>query len=248
MSLSHGRSVLHSTTAHLGAVSCAGVLLLLVQSAWPVEPWADRNPSVTDGLVSWHDTNTENAVRKAAGLPRIADGGLVDTWHDASGTGRHRSQQNQESQPRLRASEEWRFIRFDGQQDFLRAEGLGLSFEDATVFLVAAPFANDGGFRAFLAMNAIGKNDYTSGLNLELGGAHSRNFAALNIEGAGFGGERNLKPNAGAFGVLHRMCVSSSSGQGGTQLWLNGESADQRAINRSIVSTVCCFQVLALAA
>ena len=41
--------------------------------------------------------------------------------------------------------------------------------DTATVFLVAAPGSNTGDFRAPFAGHEPGKNDYTSGMNIDLG-------------------------------------------------------------------------------
>jgi putative heme-binding domain-containing protein len=210
-----------------GLLACA-LLGGAFRQAAAVESWADPALKVSEGLVAWYDISRENAARKAAKEPRLRDGGKVAIWHDASGGRRHLVQPSADAQPVVRTDDELRFVRFDGQSQWLTADGLGLRFTDATVFLVAAPFSNDGNFRALIAWNAAGANDYQSGLNVDQGPFGTRRFDTLNVEGPGFGGAGNLKQDAGPFGQLTRICLTSTVGPGGTSLFLDGEAAGRR--------------------
>ena len=67
-----------------------------------------------------------------------------------------------------------------------------MTLKDFTVFVVAAPFSNSGGFRAFLAMHQEGRDDFTSGVTVDMGFGFTGRFDALNVEGKGFGGMTNL--------------------------------------------------------
>ena len=67
----------------------------------------------------------------------------------------------------------------------------GSVLTNVTIFVVAAPRTN-GGYRALLSFNATGRNDYTSGLNLDFGSAPGSALARVNAEGAGFSGEANM--------------------------------------------------------
>ncbi len=192
------------------------------------ESWADPNLKVTAGLVAWYDACAENAARRAEKQTRLQDGARVDVWHDASGGAHHLVQTSGVAQPRFRVYEEWNFVRFNGESEYLSASDFGLSFGDVTVFIVAAPFSNDGNFRGVLACSAAGVNDYISGLNVDQGPAASRQFATVNVEGAGFGGAGNLKPEPSPFGQLSRLCVASQVGPGGTKLFLDGQPAGTR--------------------
>src|SRR5262249_19409006 len=97
----------------------------------------------------------------------------------------------------------------------------------------AVPFSNAGDFRAFLALNRTGQNDYTSGLTVDQGPGATFRFQALNVEGAGFGGAVNLLRDGADFGVAQRLCVTSTVGAGGTKLFANGRPAGQRARSAS---------------
>ena len=94
--------------------------------------------------------------------------------------------------------------------------------------MVAAPFGNPGDFRAFLAMNQTGKNDYTTGLTLDLGPGTTGRFDALNVEGAGFGGWNNLLRDASDFGAVRRLAVVATPGPGGVRLFADGKPNGKR--------------------
>jgi len=83
-------------------------------------------------------------------------------------------------------------VYFDGQADGLAiANGCG-KLRDFTLVIVAAPFSNLGNYRGIFAANQAGRNDYQSGINLDLGKEPGTSLSKLNVEGAGFSGEKNL--------------------------------------------------------
>ena len=186
--------------------------------ARPIEAWADPGLKVTRGLALWLDAGRLNAARKALGRPEATDGAKVDVWYDASGHGRHMAQSRAEAQPLYQAGA----LRFDGEASHLELAGMGAKFREITLFVVAAPFGNAAGFRAFLAMNQEGKDDFTSGLTIDMGFGFSSRFETLNVEGNGFGGMANLMAEPSEFGVVRRMTVTSTPGPGGTKVHLDG--------------------------
>ena len=106
----------------------------------------------------------------------------------------------QENGPRaLQQSFAGGFIRFDGEDDFLFASHLGRVLTNAMVFLVAAPRANQERFLGFFSMSKHGKNDYTTGLNLDLGFEPTPKLSAINVEGAGFSGAVPRRSTAVSF-------------------------------------------------
>ncbi|HEX4149081.1 MAG TPA: ThuA domain-containing protein, partial [Pirellulales bacterium] len=119
-------------------------------------------------------------------------------------------------------------LRFDGRASFMSADKLDLALDETTVFVVAAPFSDAGGFRAFLAMNADGQNDYTSGLTLDQGRQGADQLTALNVEVAGSKRPMDFTVDPAEFGRLRRLCVTSKVGPGGTKLYLDGRSLGQR--------------------
>ncbi|MEX0676823.1 MAG: ThuA domain-containing protein [Pirellulales bacterium] len=209
-------------------LTVAVVLAARAASAAGPESWADKNLKAVKGLVAWYDASVENAARQAGNERQLLPGGAVDMWHDASGRGRHLVQTSSEAQPLYRVYDELSFVRFGGESTFLAAEGMELSLADVTIVLVAAPFSNDGGFRALLAASAKNTNDYVSGFTIDQGPQASHEFTTLNVEGAGFQGVDNLKPDETPFGRLRRVCVTSTVGAGGTALYLDGEPAGRR--------------------
>ncbi|REK19474.1 MAG: hypothetical protein DWQ37_01360 [Planctomycetota bacterium] len=183
---------------------------------------------MSEGLVAWYDATNENAARAAAAQPALGEDDSLDVWHDASGAGRHLTQSKVDDRPTVRADGELRFVRFDGQTQFLAADKLDENMDDVTVFVVGAPFSNDGGYRALLAFGATGKNDYQSGLNIDQGRRSTRRFETINVEGLGFGGERDLMPGTEPFGQLARVCVTSTVGPGGTAVYVDGQPVGKR--------------------
>jgi putative heme-binding domain-containing protein len=219
------------------AVGIAALVWLSLSSAAAAapEPWADRRLPAADGLVLWLDASRQNAARQTYGKPELHQEGPVDTWYDASGHRCHLAQPAAEARPVYQAMSGAAAVRFDGSDDFLAASGLGLEMRALTVFVVAAPYSNAGDFRALLAANATGKNDYTSGLTVDLGPAPSSRWQSLNVEGAGFVGAANLLGPPVGFGGLHRLTMTVPEGAGEVALFLDGRPAGKRPRAASVL-------------
>jgi putative heme-binding domain-containing protein len=189
------------------------------------ESWADPGLPITRGLALWLDAGRLNNARRAHGVAEASDGSRVDTWYDGSGRSRHLTQPREEARPRyLEAG-----LRFDGEASFLERTGVKERLEDFTLFVVAAPLSNPGGFRALVAMHQEGQQDYTSGLTVDLGPGFSGRFDTLNVEGKGFGGMANLMADSSDFGVVRRMTVTSTRGPSGeTRLHVDGRPGGSR--------------------
>jgi len=196
----------------LESFSCLFLLSLSAQTVpAALEPWTDPRLPVRDGLEFWLDVSRQNAARQAQLLPGLLDKNPVDLAFDGSGNHFHLSQRAPDARPQMKVSGSGAWFRFDGKDDSLAVTRLARTLTNCTIFVVAAPHSNNGFFRALLALNAAGRNDYTSGLTIDLGAAGSASFSFLNIEGAGFGGVRNLLTNSYPFGAFHRFTVSSSA-------------------------------------
>ncbi|HMC26637.1 MAG TPA: hypothetical protein VKM56_02465, partial [Verrucomicrobiae bacterium] len=168
-----------------------GVLLAWQSSAAAPERWSDARLPVKDGLEVWLDASRQNAARLAKQLPGLNEGRPLDIWFDGSGNQINVVQRIPELRPHFKMGSGGAFVRFDGKDDSLAAAGLHRTFTNTTIFVVAAPRSNIGNFPALLAFNATGRNDYQSGLNLDLGPSPSAAFSVLNAEGGGFQGVRN---------------------------------------------------------
>lgn len=216
----------------VGACLIAGNLAAAEPAQQPaaraIEPWASKELQITRGLVAWFDATAENACRRARGAPELRDGQPLDIWHDASGWARDLRQAKAAAQPILRFDKSVALARFDGHGASLSADQLQLACEEITLFVVAVPFANAGGFRGFLALNATGRNDYQSGLNLDQGAGRADRSGPCNVEGAGFAGQRMFPGAPAPFGQLRRWCVTSAVGPGGTAFYAEGKLAGQR--------------------
>src|ERR1043166_4524282 len=225
-------TLIHSSslvTRHIClSLPAALVICGFARIAAATEPWADSHLPVKDGLVLWLDASSQKAARLSRQLPSLVDGAAVDVWFDGSGRDCHLSQAVEASRPHLRVEGANAAVAFDGKDDFLSASNVRLGFSNATLFVHAAPLSNAGGFRGFLAMNAFGRNDYTSGLNVDLGPAGSAAFSLLNIEGAGLGGVLNLLKGQRPFGVFHTLAMTTETGPGGIRLFVDGEAGGVR--------------------
>ncbi len=202
-------------------------------SAPALETWRRPDLTVIRGLQLWLDAGRQNAARRELGRQQLHGGDKVEIWYDASGHGRHLTQKDRRAQPIFHDAEGVVAVRFDGEQTHLLLRDLNQTYRDITLFLVVTPFANPGDFRAFLAMNQTGKNDYISGLTIDLGPTPSERFATLNPEGAGFGGAANLMKGVFEFGTGHRITVASAPGKSGTRLWIDGQLTGRRERNES---------------
>jgi len=194
-----------------------------------VEDWADTNLKVTAGLELWLDAGRLPAAAKAG----LHNGDAVAVWDDASGHKRHVVQSVSSSRPIyrtdvVRGQPGQAVVYFDGQESRLAASRLGKSLRDVTVFIVATPQSNAGDYRAFLALSQTGKNDYTTGLNIDQGHDSRDRFDQLNIEGHGFSGEQNLLAGSFAFGAFHMLTLSSTPDKEGTRLYVDGRPGGRR--------------------
>ncbi|HXT39300.1 MAG TPA: ThuA domain-containing protein [Candidatus Angelobacter sp.] len=202
-----------------------------------VEPWSDAGLPVKEGLVLWLDATRENEARQALGLPMLFDGAAVDIWHDGSGRVHHVEQQVRSFRPRFKLGTAGPAIRFDGQDDYLSASIAGPGLTNATLVLFASPHSNAGGFRGFLAMNETGRNDYQTGLTIDLGPTASARFETLNPEGSGFGGAINAMTDAFPFATFHTVSLTTEPGPQGTQLYIDGVPQHARSRASSSLRT-----------
>jgi len=205
-------------------------------SSGGAEAWADATLPVKSGLVLWLDASRQNAARQARQLPMLADHADVDLWFDGSGRNFHLSQPLSEARPHLHMDSAGAAVAFDGKDDFLLAENLRLALTNATLFIEAAPLSNTGGFRALLAINQFGRNDYTSGFTVDLGPGGGGDFAFLNIEGAGFGGAVNLLKGSKPFGGFHSLAILTEEGPNGLQMLLAGVAGGARERKKGLLA------------
>ncbi len=177
------------------------------------EPWADAALPVEPGLLLWLDAGVQPEAWKQAatrGVP-LADGRPVDLWFDGSGQRRHLLQRAADAQPTFRQFDKFSVVRFDGENDYLAHSEAGRSVEEFTLFVFVAPRSNAGFFRAVLGASAFGQNDYTSGFNLDQSGSPSAAFQVVNVEGAGFGGARDLLADSYPFGEFRMIEVTADA-------------------------------------
>ena len=181
---------------------------------------------VKGGLELWLEADRVVAEKLSS-----ADGALA-TWEDQSGQKRNLSQKNRDSQPKMVGSltpdGKHSVVRFDGQNDSLFLAGPGKSYRDLTLFVVAAPRTNAGGFRALLAFNKKGVNDYTSGLTADLSWMASARWNVLNLEGAGFGGAADLMGEDYPLGTFHVISTTLAPGKAGVKLFIDGKPSGSR--------------------
>ncbi len=185
-----------------------------------IEKWADPKLPITAGLELWLDAARANGEKLAP------HDGKLEAWYDASGKGRHLRQPVADARPTRLPAGKSAVVRFDGLDDYLRATKQGTELDTFTIFLVASPRRNPGGFRAALAFNAAGQRDFETGLTLDLGPSPTPRFSALNVEGRGFGTWRNLLKTDQPFGKLHTLEVTGDPKT--VRLTVDGTSAGER--------------------
>ena len=189
-----------------------------------LEAWSDSRLPVKEGVELWFDASRQNAGLADMGLPGVAGGTPVAYWIDGSGRGRHLAQHQVDARPKLREEAGLPFASFDGTNDVLIGWGLKGKMRESTTFAVASPHSNAGFFRAFFAMTRSGQNDYTTGLNIDLGPGPGAQFGMVNVEGSGAGGVfQMLQGPALPFGGWHILTVQCGVGKNAVRLFLNGK-------------------------
>ncbi|MBI3869125.1 MAG: ThuA domain-containing protein [Verrucomicrobia bacterium] len=194
-----------------------------------------------EGLILHLEATNQAALRRAAELPPLGNGSPVDRWLDARGGPLQATQPWAPGRPVLRADDAEAFLHFDGKDDFLSIQGPKRRLKEATVFLLAAPRSNPGGFSGFFAAAAAGQNDYTSGFNLDQGPSSTPTLQVLSVEVAGSGGFQNMLPASRApasdlpFGGFHVLCARTHLGDRGTELFLDGNALGARSRAASLM-------------
>ncbi|HAV62169.1 MAG TPA: hypothetical protein DCY13_07365 [Verrucomicrobiales bacterium] len=194
-----------------------------------VESWSDPRLPVKQDLAIWLDATRQREAYREEGTRPLFDGGLFPNFRDASGHGRDFVQPAIESMPRFASRGAAAWIQFDGTNDFLASHRADTRFTNVTVFIVAAPHSNAGMFRCLISAAQSGENDYSSGLNLDLGPGPGLSFGTLNVEGAGAGGMVNLLEEQSRFGTYRRLTLTSAAGDTGIRLFADGKAQASRA-------------------
>src|ERR1043166_91883 len=202
--------------------------------AHAAEPWADSKLTITNGIEIWLDASPQNPARQIRQLPALTGGRPVDLWFDASGNHFDLAPTIPEAPPHFQTASGLALVRFDGKDDFLAAINLRRAFTNATIFIVAAPRSNVGAFRALLAGHENGRNDYTSGFNVDQSVSAS-SVVTLNAEGAGFQGAQNLFPRGSPFGSSRVMTLVCEPGAKGVRLFVDGTEHGARARAASVL-------------
>jgi len=203
---------------------------VLQTSVIAIENWADSKLPVVDGLEMWLD-----AVRASGPMPiRLTE--KLEIWHDASGNRRHVSQPEAAARPTVLQAGLLAVVRFDGVDDCLRVVDQAVDVASFTVVVVAAPRVNVGAFPAFVALNARGERDYTSGMTVDLGPWPSTTLSSLNVEGRGFGGVKNLRTSDSSLGELVTLIVASNADDKSVSLTINGHVEGSRPRDGSAVA------------
>jgi hypothetical protein len=191
--------------------------------------WADKRLPHIDGLLLWLDASAQPEAARSLGVKPSQSGNAVEYWYDASGFGRNVRQPDAEARPTFRLERGIGSFRFNGHGANFALRNLGLSAKNLTTILVVAPFQNAGNFRGMISMHAKGKDDFLSGLNVDLGPYGSAKFDMVNVEGAGASGVQNLRVHDTPFSQFHRLCVVSAVGAQGVALYVDGQQEGTRA-------------------
>jgi hypothetical protein len=87
-----------------------------------IEPWADNQLPVKDGVALWLDASRVQAARRTMRLPLLPEMAL-DVWQDGSGMKRSVRQMEVSRRPMLDESAGGVAIKFDGKDDCLSGQG-----------------------------------------------------------------------------------------------------------------------------
>lgn len=162
-------------------------------------------PPLSGQLEVWYEASSLTPSDSTAGGGEKA---AIAEWPDRSGNGRDLHQSDQAARPSLRRIDDHVVVRFDGVDDHLRTAAAPHAADGLTLFMVAAPRSNLGIFTGLIAANAVGRRDYESGINVDLGPLPQPAFGYLNIEGNGFSGAQNLLQRPGPFGRMQTFEIS----------------------------------------
>ena len=206
------RRVLQTVPTFLQIFTACWLVSTLLRA---VEPGTDERLPLKEPLELWLDCSSQNVLRSSLlGLAPLGPGDLVDRLVDGSGHARHLTQLQRNSRPKFGQDGGSAFLVFDGVDDALTVSGLQTTLTGATVFVVMSPQSNEGMFPGLFSLHRAGQNDYTSGMNCDLGPAPTAQFSVLNIEGAGFGGSSQfLKTPPLSFGSWHVLCARCEVGR-----------------------------------
>lgn len=187
-----------------------------------------------DGLILHLDAGAQAEAFPRQSLPAPVNGSGMDRCLNAVEGGLHAVQPLAGMRPVYLTDGKDAFLRFDGKNDFLTVSGGRRLAAEVTVLVLAAPRSNAGGFRAMLSMTEAGRNDYTNGLNIDLGPQATDELSVLNVETAGCSGFQDLlQPgnNLAAdlpFGGFHVFTVRSRIGDRGNEIFVDGIPVGQR--------------------
>ncbi|MBA4104163.1 MAG: hypothetical protein C0485_00265 [Pirellula sp.] len=224
-----------SCSCRVACLIVASLLNAAAGSGAEQPAWVNPELTVTDGLVLWVDASVQSAALALFGIGEYATDAPVEKWLDGSGYDRHLLQPDEKNRPKIRVDGRLAAMRFDGRSAHLSLKDAGLQFDELTIFIVAAPFSNEGIFRGLLSMHAEGESDFLSGINIDQGVSPSTSFSFLNVEGAGAGAMQNLRTQNNPFLQFRRLAVTSGVGPEGVELFVDGELEAKRARTDSVV-------------
>ena len=211
------------------------VLCLGVQVTFAIEP------PVKAGLIVHLNSLDQSSLRKSADLAPLGNGNPLDRWLDSTTNSFRATQPWALGRPVFRADDSEAFARFDGKDDFLFIEGKHRRLREVTVFILAAPRGNVGGFAGMFAATAVGKNDYTSGINIDQGPEPSKDLSVLSLESAGSVGFHNFiqsgknLPSPLPFESFHVFTVRSAIGPKGNGVFIDGILLGEQPRNESSI-------------
>src|SRR5260370_23159378 len=197
------------------------------------EEWADPKLKVTGGLELWLDASRINQAAPYFRQPTLANRDPVETWFDASGHRRHARQVQPAFRPIYRSDltsgqSGQAAIYFDGFDDRLHVSDVAKDFQDATIFIVRSPQTMAGNFSAFMSFGEKGRNDYHTGMNIDVAHEIRRPFHPLNVESHCSSRQGNIMTAGLGLGTLPILTVTSSLGEHGIQLYAVRKASGQR--------------------
>lgn len=204
-------------------------------------PGADA-PRNSTSLILHVSARDQRTLRQQASLSPIQNGQAIDLLLDGANNKRIAKQPLAERRPLMVSGEEEAFLTFDGRDDFLTIDNERRLSPELTVLLLAAPAANPGMFTGMLACSELGKNDFSSGMNLDFGPQATAELSVLNVESGGASGFRDLyepgfmQIKDRPFGDFHVFTVRSRIGREGIEVFVDGMKSGARDRLESLIA------------
>ena len=128
-------------------------------------------------------------------------------------------------------------MEFDGTDDRIEQNGLGLSFTDFSIGAIIKPVGNDGNHNAVITTTLGTNSDYQYGLTWDLGNSSGSSYDNMNLEiSRSFGGFINSSAfnSSFPFGTWTHIALTVDSVNNNYKVYVNGNQDYTNSYNGTI--------------